>query len=330
MTLFTGTGGDDTAALQAAIAASAGGVLECRGVSEISSQLLWDRPGWIDMRGFIVRVTQPGGFLKISPHVPANQNDPSGSGHFWELTGGLVFPAVSGMPGYGIHMDLGVGQWLSMLRIAGMTIGQFNGSSIILNKTGDPDGLFCSVIEDNVLLGWEGAISLLGAGDSIVVQRNKMHGPGWGVYEVGMGGAAQRVYQQNNITAKAGAFILVGAQQTKILNNQIEAVDYTGSLDAMIYLDPGSFGCDVIGNNLNNHGNCTPIVDAGKANNFDHNMIYVTASPVKPHMRVVGADTARCFDDSNRCYRDGVKVAPVVHLSPSTPTTRKRDSFDFY
>lgn len=320
MTTFTGTGGDDTVALQAAIAASAGGVLECRGVSMISARLLWDRACWIDMRGFTVVVTQPGGFLKISPAV---------STHFWELTGGLVFPNVNGMPGYGIDIDLDAGQWVSKLRIAGMTVGQFGGCSIHQKKINGTDGLFCSVIEDNVLLGWEGAIALEGAGDSVIVQRNIMSGPGWGVYEAGVPGAAHRIYQDNNITARAGAFILQGANQTKIINNQIEAVDYTGALDAMIYIDAGSHGCDVIGNNLNNHGKCTPLVVAGKRNNFDHNVISVTSTPVKPHMRVVGADQTNCFDDSNRCMRDGIKVAPIIHIG-STPTTRKRVSYDHY
>jgi hypothetical protein len=331
MATFTGTGGNDTAALQAKITGlSVGEVLECRGFSQISSQLLWDKPARIDMRGFTVTVTQAGGFLKISPHVPANQNDPSGSGHFWELTGGLATPNVVGLAGYGIDIDLGLGQWVSKLTIKGMTLGQFAGTSIHLKKTGDADGLFCSLIEDNIMLGQEGAIAFDGAGDSIIVQRNTMTGPGFGVYEIGIPGAAQRVYQNNNITSAAGAFILQNANQTKILYNQIEAVNYTGQLDAMIYLDANSFGCDVIGNNMNNHGKCTPIVDAGKANNFERNMIRVTATPSKPHMRVSGKDLTRSFNDSNRCYRDGAKMVPVIHLAPSTRVARKRVNYAFY
>jgi hypothetical protein len=332
MTTFTGTGGDDTVALQAAIAAAAGGVLECRGVSMISAQLLWDKPARIDMRGFTAVVTQPGGFLRISPVVADPNATPpvlSGSGHFWCLKGVKTFPITNGLPGYGIDIDLGLGQWVSKLTIKETTIGQFAGCSIHLKKVGDPDGLFCSVIEDNVLLGHEGALAFEGAGDSIIVQRNTMTGPGFGVYEIGMPGAAQRVYQNNNITAQAGAFILQNANQTKILCNQMEAVDYTGALDAMVYIDADSHGCDVIGNNMNNHGNCTPIVVAGKRNNFDHNVISVTSAPVKPHMRIVGPDQTNCFDDSNRCMRDGVKVAPIVHIN-STPTARKRASFDHY
>lgn len=320
MATFTGTGGDDTVALQAAIAAAAGGVLECRGVSLISAQLLWDMPARLDMRGFTVVVTQPGGFLKISPAV---------SGHFWELEGVLAVPNAPGMAGYGIDIDLGLGQWVSKLTIKGCTIGQFAGAAIHEKKVGDPDGLFCSLIEDNVLLGLEGGLAFEGAGDSIIVQRNTITGPGFGVYEIGIPGAAQRIYQNNNITAQAGGFILQAANQTKILYNQIEAVAYTGALDAMIYIDAGSFSCDVIGNNLNNHGNCTPLVVAGKRNNFDHNVISVTSVPVKPHLRVVGTDQTNCFDDSNRCMRDGVKVAPIVHIN-STPTTRKRASNDHY
>jgi hypothetical protein len=321
MTTFTGTGGNDTAALQAAITAAAGGVLECRGTSQISAQLLWDKPARLDMRGFTVAVTQPVGFLKISPEV---------SGHFWELEGVKTFPSVNGMAGYGIDIDLGLGQWVSKLTIKGCTIGQFAGTSIHLKKTGDADGLFCSLIEDNIMLGQEGAIAFDGAGDSIIVQRNTMTGPGFGVYEIGIPGAAQRVYQNNNITSAAGAFILQNANQTKILYNQIEAVNYTGQLDAMIYLDANSFGCDVIGNNMNNHGKCTPIVDAGKANNFERNMIRVTATPSKPHMRVSGKDLTRSFNDSNRCYRDGAKMVPVIHLAPSTRVARKRVNYAFY
>jgi hypothetical protein len=320
MTTFTGTGGDDTVALQAALAASAGGALECRGVSMLSAQLLWDHPCRIDMRGFTAVVTQPGGFMRLSPLV---------SGHFWELEGVLTFPSVVGLVGYGIDIDLGLGQWVSKLTIKGTTIGQFAGCAIHQKKVGDPDGLFCSLIEDNVLLGQEGGLAFEGAGDSIIVQRNTITGPGWGVYEIGIDGAAQRVYQNNNITAQAGAFILQNANQTKILNNQMEAIDYTGALDAMVYIDADSHGCDVIGNNMNNHGNCTPLVVAGKRNNFDHNVISVTSAPVKPHLRVVGSDQTNCFDDSNRCMRDGVKVAPIVHIN-STPTARKRASFDHY
>jgi hypothetical protein len=320
MTTFTGTGGDDTVALQAALAASAGGVLECRGVSMLSAALLWDHPCRIDMRGFTAVVTQPGGFMRLSPAV---------SGHFWELEGVLTFPSVVGMAGYGIDIDLGLGQWVSKLTIKGTTIGQFAGAAIHEKKVGDPDGLFCSLIEDNVLLGQEGGLAFEGAGDSIIVQRNTITGPGFGVYEIGIDGAAQRVYQNNNITAQAGAFILQNANQTKILYNQIEAVDYTGALDAMVYIDADSHSCDVIGNNMNNHGNCTPLVVAGKRNNFDHNVISVTTAPLKPHMRIVGTDQTNCFDDSNRCMRDGVKVAPIVHIG-STPTTRKRASYDYY
>jgi hypothetical protein len=320
MTLFTGTGGDDTVALQAAITAAAGGVLECRGVSYISAPLLWERTAWLDMRGFTVVVTQPGGFMRISPVV---------SGHGWHLEGVVTYPITPGLPGYGIDIDLGLGQWVSKLTIKGTLIGEFSGVSIHQKKVGDPDGLFCSLIEDNILLGQQGALAFEGAGDSIIVQRNTMTGPGWGVYEVGMPGAAQRVYQNNNITARGGAFILQGANQTKILNNQIEAVDYTGLLDAMVYIDQDSHGCDVIGNNMNNHGNCTPLVVAGKRNNFDHNVISVTSAPLKPHMRIVGTDQTNCFDDSNRCMRDGVKVAPIVHIG-STPTSRKRACFDYY
>jgi hypothetical protein len=323
MVTFTGSGGDDTVALQAALDASAGSVLECRGVSMISSPLLWTHPCKIDMRGFTVVVTQPGGFLRISPVV---------SGHFWELEGVVTYPNVVGLAGYGIDIDLGLGQWVSKLTIKGTLIGQFGGVSLHQKKVGDPDGLFCSLIEDNIFLGLQGSIAFEGAGDSIIVQRNTMTGPGWGVYEVGIPGAAQRIYQHNNITAQAGAFILQAANQTKLLYNQMEAVDYTGLLDAMVYIDQDSHGCDVIGNNMNNHGNCTPLVVAGKRNNFDHNVISVMSTPAKPHMRVVGPDTTNCFDDSNRCMVNGVKVAPIIHVANPTPVlvTRKRACFDHY
>jgi hypothetical protein len=320
VTTFTGTGGDDTVALQAALAASAGGVLECRGVSMLSAPLLWDQKCRIDMRGFTVVVTQPGGFMRISPAV---------SGHFWELVGVFAVPNAPGLAGYGIDIDLGLGQWVSKLTIKGCTIGQFAGAAIHQKKVGDPDGLFCSLIEDNILIAQEGGLAFEGAGDSIIVQRNTITGPGFGVYEIGVPGAAQRVYQNNNITAQAGGFILQGANQTKILNNQIEAVAYTGALDAMIYIDADSHGCDVIGNNMNNHGNCTPLVVAGKRNNFDHNVVSVLSAPAKPHMRVVGADQTNSFADSNRCMVNGAKVAPIVHIG-STPTTRKRTCYAYY
>jgi hypothetical protein len=320
MVTFTGSGGDDTVVLQGLLDASAGSVLECRGVSTLSAPLVWKYPSRLDMRGFTAVVTQPGGFLKLSPLT---------SGHFWELEGVLTFPTTVGMPGYGIDIDLGLGQWVSKLTIKGTTIGEFAGSSIHEKKVGDPDGLFCSLIEDNILLGLEGGMAFEGAGDSIIVQRNTITGPGFGVYEIGIDGAAQRVYQNNNITARAGAFILQNANQTKLLYNQMEAIDYTGALDAMVYIDADSHSCDVIGNNMNNHGNCTPLVVAGKRNNFDHNVISVTTTPVKPHLRVVGTDTTNCFDDSNRCMVNGVKVAPLVHIN-STPTSRKRAQYDYY
>jgi hypothetical protein len=317
------TSGVSTGTLQDAFDAAAGGVLELHGYFPVTALVDWTQPCKVDAKDATIIATGCGG-IRLSP-------DPSAlvQKNMWELIGAAIVPSVSGGPGYGIDIALGLGQWLSKLTIKGCTIGQFAGAAIHQKKVGDPDGLFCSLIEDNILIAQEGGLAFEGAGDSIIVQRNTITGPGFGVYEIGVPGAAQRVYQNNNVTAQAGAFILQGSNQTKIINNQIEAVAYTGALDAMIYLDPDCHGCDVKGNNLNSHGNCTPLVVAGKANNFDDNDIYIPSSPAKPHLRIVGGDPTNNFKDSNRCYVNGAKVPPLIHLG-SVPTTRKRVCYAYF
>jgi hypothetical protein len=290
---------------------AAGGALELHGYFPVTAPALWTQPCKIDARNATI-IGQGCGGITISP-------DPSVlvTKNMWELVGPVIIPSVPGGPGDAIHIDLDLGQWLSKFTLKGATLGMFAGASVRQTKTGDSDGFFCSAIEDNIMLGLEAGLDLDNSGDSLVVARNTISGPGFGVRDKGMPGAALRVYEKNNITACKEAFVLHCANQTKILYNQIEAVDYTGDLDAMIWLD--GFGCDLIGNNLNNHGHCVPIVIAnGYANDAHRNFISVTSANPKPHYRLLaGADQSNDFS-KNRWMVDGV-LSPVPWVESASP-----------
>lgn len=171
---------------------------------------------------------------------------------FFELSSFAIVPK-SGKPGrHAIHLDVsGTGQFLSKMIIKKLHINQLGGRAIKLTNPTNVDGFFTSHIKDNLFYG---GLEFERIGDSVYINNNTITGDGEGIKITAVEGAVSVTLKENNITTAGGAIRVDGASQIKIIHNQLEqVVPYTGSVDAMVYVNSSQMP-EIIGNNINGRG----------------------------------------------------------------------------
>jgi hypothetical protein len=136
---------------------------------------------------------------------------------------------------------------------------QVSQNTVLLNNT-NSDGYFCSRIKDCLLMG---SLSLLGAGDSLIISGNTITGVGNGISMNFIQGAACCEISNNNITTTGIALTVgTGALLMRICNNQIEKWQTTSNTNAytvQIAGDPNTPNTNIAftNNNINSMGHAS-------------------------------------------------------------------------
>lgn len=327
---------DDTAAIRNAMAAATGKTLYIPkgtwniGATSGTEVLLWDQQMQIVGDGkfssiLLVAASTPDTVdaIRVDPNYPGSTN----SG--WSIKNLAIVPASGGLTArHGFHIDLDdiLGESLSQFVMDNVRIGEFRKRAFSMNKGpegGTPtntDGFFLSSVTNSFFWGGpqaDAVVFLDNSGDSLYFGRDVGYGPattGVAIYARPVGGAAQEVFEDWNITAAGGAFSIVDGLQVKLNRLQIEqSFAFTGPIVS------GGFGCsirlrgttnqtEITGINNHAHGLVHNICfeDTATRNTVRDSMLNgITTAAGNKHF-VFTASTARNIAQNNSFYFDNV------------------------
>jgi hypothetical protein len=255
-------GVDDTTAITTCISLAATQkktLLIPSGTFLISSTLTFTKPAVIQGRGKALSKIQlaagfTGDVIKLAPAVGEFVG-------FWAVRDLYIEPTNAGDGGNAIEIDATAGTSVSLehLDISGVQVGltltvstyrTVGGYAVHLTKhPTDPDNYYTSVIRDNYFVG---GINLVGAGDSLWIERNTIKGSQTAIHAEFIAGAANVHISDNSLTATGGAIYLKTALNASITNNQIEQLSpWTGDSNRAMVVLEDSNGTRLAGNNIN-------------------------------------------------------------------------------
>ena len=196
--------------------------------------------------------------------------------------------------------------------------GTYADAAFKLDNPTNLNGFYCAVIGPSCQIS--GGIKLLGCGDSVSILDNTLTGPNVGVYATFQPGAERLKIARCNITSAGGAAALFGAWQASIEGGQCEQnVPYTGALNAM-YVLSNCKDCEIVGNNINNHGNtaCVVLENGTILTRIGRNVLTTAGSAA--HILIGPNSPYNAIGASNTYYGapTGDSVA-VNYVDPSSP-----------
>jgi hypothetical protein len=199
------------------------------------------------------------------------------------------------------------------------TSGTQSGTHTAYADPTNSDGFFLASITNSFFFGGpqaDAVVFLDNSGDSLYFGRNVAYGPsttGVGIHTRVVGGAAQQIFEDWNITAAGGAFSVVDGLQVKIRWNQIEqsfaftGPTVSGGLGCQIRLRGTTNQTEIIGVNLNAHGLVHNICfeDSAARNTVRDSMLHgITTAAGNKHF-IYGASTSENREQNNTLYFDG-------------------------
>lgn len=155
---------------------------------------------------------------------------------------GFQISVVSGTPGrYGINFD-GLHNSAYMAQINGVKISSLGSCLIHGSGSGKGNGIpHVTRIQDSQLTSYSnncGAIHFDTAGDTLVIDHNKLEGNGYALDVAFQSGSSSLVFMNNNVTAWKGVHVGGNAVAIKFENNEFETTaNFTGSNGAVLDID---------------------------------------------------------------------------------------------
>ena len=203
-------------------------------------------------------------------------------------------------------------------------------AALKLDNPNNINGFFSAVIGPSCEI--IGGIKLVGCGDSVSLLDLTLSGPNIGFYATFQPGAAKFKVGRCNITNDGGAGVLYGADQASIDSNTCEQANpYIGDYNAQIVLS-GCRACEIVANNVNNHGNTAGYVLENGTNTTVVSRNVLTTKGGQYHgliganspTNAIGQGPVSQLISSNRCYveqPDGTETGSymIVAVDPSSP-----------
>jgi len=250
------------------------------------------------------------GILEYSGSASAYVAEPPTSGEsnrFWHWEGFTIRPQTPGSGSYGMYLLLNAGCYMSNFDIHDVEIGDFGNRGIQFdNSVANVDGFFTgSVRRCWVYNGIRGS----NMGDSLNFECNTITGQFCGFDFTGLAGARQMIIRENNVTTLGGAIALIGVEQPRIENNQLEHPGYLGPYD-------GAYGAFVY------LANCFKPTLRGNTINPDNG-----ASTVAPAAIVADGTTNRLLLDDNDIQKG---AAFHIILAATTSSALIRNTNTYY
>ncbi len=180
------------------------------------------------------------------------------------------------------------------------------------------NGFYTAVIGPSCQIS--GGIKILGCGDSVSILDNVLFGQNAGVYATFQPGAERLKIARCNVTSAGGAAVLFGAWQASIEGGQCEQDPvYTGPFNAM-YVLSGCRDCEIVGVNINNHGNTACIVLENGTTLTRISRDVLTTAGSQAHILIGPNSPYNAIGASNTYYGapTGDSVA-VNYVDPSSP-----------
>lgn len=226
--------GDATAQLQAMIDSAKGSLELPACVFNTSAPLVVSKPlrlvgSSATVDGTIIRTTADEG-LVIDPAVRISVALAPNKRGWWGSVENLrIEPAVQGAGKHALVVRVRPGFFVNNWRITGNHLGDFGEQGLLLdNSAGNLDGIFTGLVSGNFI---ENGVKGVLIGDSVHFTNNVVtNGPsrfskaGLPGVDIGLiGGAAEVVIRENNITTGGGCVLVRGGTGVGVLNNWCES-----------------------------------------------------------------------------------------------------------